>query len=92
MLGAFPTHLRAESREKQKESIDGGRFSELLRLAAMAAKWQEPARDALDKLVLGCDTNPNGVDLKSMECIEQLDYLPFDPVIKRTEGTVKEML
>ena len=58
----------------------------------MAAKWQEPARDALDKLVLGCDTNPNGVDLKSMECIEQLDYLPFDPVIKRTEGTVKEML
>merc|ERR1719194_213876 len=63
---------------------------ELLRLAAMAAKWKEPARDALDKLVLGSDTNPNGVDLKSMECIEQLDYLPFDPVIKRTQGTVKD--
>merc|ERR1712217_614442 len=62
----------------------------LLRLAAMAAKWQEPARDALDKLVLGCETNPNGVDLKSMECIEQLDYLPFDPIIKRTQGTVKD--
>jgi H+-transporting ATPase len=31
----------------------------LLRLAAMAAKWHEPARDALDKLVLGCETNPN---------------------------------
>jgi len=60
----------------------------LLRLAAMAAKWHEPARDALDKLVLGCDTNPNGVDLASMECMEQLDYLPFDPIIKRTEGTV----
>merc|ERR1711975_113980 len=63
---------------------------ELLRLAACAAKWHEPARDALDKLVLGCDTNPNGVDLKSMEVFEQLDYLPFDPVIKRTEGTVKD--
>merc|ERR1719316_872318 len=60
----------------------------LLRLAAMAAKWHEPARDALDKLVLGCETNPNGVDLKSMDCIDQLDYLPFDPIIKRTEGTV----
>merc|ERR1719230_701961 len=59
----------------------------LLRLAAMAAKWKEPARDALDKLVLGCETNPNGVDLKSMECMDQLDYLPFDPIIKRTEGT-----
>merc|ERR1719453_2289907 len=63
---------------------------ELLRLAAMAAKWKEPARDALDKLVLGWEKNPNGVDLKSMGCIEQLDYLPFDPVIKRTEGTVKD--
>merc|ERR1712054_322409 len=62
----------------------------LLRLAAMAAKWHEPARDALDKLVLGSETNPNGVDLKSMDCMEQLDYLPFDPVIKRTEGTVKD--
>merc|ERR1712203_240827 len=27
---------------------------------------------------------------KSMECIEQLDYLPFDPIIKRTQGTVKD--
>merc|ERR1719364_535023 len=69
---------------------DGETQYSLLRLAAMAAKWHEPARDALDKLVLGCETNPNGVDLKSMECIEQLDYLPFDPVIKRTEGTVKD--
>merc|ERR1712178_53320 len=67
---------------------DGESQYSLLRLAAMAAKWKEPARDALDKLVLGCDTNPNGVDLASMECIEQLDYLPFDPVIKRTQGTV----
>merc|ERR1711959_344919 len=68
--------------------IPGINRYELLRLAACAAKWHEPARDALDKLVLGCDTNPNGVDLASMECIEQLDYLPFDPVIKRTQGTV----
>merc|ERR1719160_1129894 len=60
----------------------------LLRFAAMAAKWKEPARDALDKLVLGDEKNPNGVDLKSMECMDQLDYLPFDPIIKRTEGTV----
>merc|ERR1719181_1376308 len=62
----------------------------LLRLAAMAAKWKEPARDALDKLVLGSDTNPNGADLKSLDCIEQLDYLPFNPIIKRTQGTVKD--
>merc|ERR1712070_346292 len=76
--------------ERTPTYVDGLNQYELLRLAAMAAKWKEPARDALDKLVLGCETNPNGVDLKSMECIEQIDYLPFDPVIKRTEGTVKD--
>jgi len=56
----------------------------LYRYAAMAAKWNEPARDALDKLVLG------GVDKASLKCIESLDYIPFDPTIKRTEGTVKD--
>merc|ERR1711988_555206 len=56
----------------------------LLRFAAMAAKWQEPARDALDRLTLG------QVDMKSMDVMEQLDYVPFDPTIKRTEGTVKD--
>ena len=34
-------------------------------------------------LLLGCDTNPQGVDSK---CIDQLDYLRIDPVIKSTEG------
>merc|ERR1711967_2254 len=56
----------------------------LLRFAAMAAKWHEPPRDALDRLSLG------QVDMKSMDVMEQLDYMPFDPTIKRTEGTVKD--
>ena len=34
--------------------------------------------------MIGCDTDPHGVESK---CIDQLDYLPFDHVIKRTEGT-----
>ena len=46
----------------------------------MAAKWKEPPRDALDTLTLGA------VDLRSLDSIEQLDYMPFDPVLKRTEG------
>ncbi len=56
----------------------------ILRYAAMAAKWHEPARDALDTMVLG------QADLKSLDSVEQLDYMPFDPVVKRTEGTVKD--
>ena len=56
---------------------------EILRMAAFAAKWHEPAKDALDTLVLG------QVDMASLEGYEQLDYMPFDPIFKRTEGTVK---
>jgi len=56
----------------------------LLRYAAMAAKWHEPPRDALDTLTL------TAADLKSLDSIVQLAYMPFDPIIKRTEGTIKE--
>jgi H+-transporting ATPase len=57
----------------------------LLRYAAMAAKWKEPPKDALDTLTL------NAVDIASMDLVEQLDYMPFDPIVKRTEGTVREL-
>jgi len=57
----------------------------LLRYAAMAAKWKEPPRDALDTLTL------NAVDMASLDAVEQLAYMPFDPIVKRTEGTVKEI-
>jgi len=56
----------------------------LLRYAAMAAKWREEARDALDRLTLGC------VDMKSLDAVVQTAYMPFDPIVKRTEGTVVE--
>jgi len=56
----------------------------LLRYAAMAAKWKEPPRDALDKLTL------TAVDMASLDDIEQEEFMPFDPIVKRTEGTVRE--
>lgn len=56
----------------------------LLRYAAMAAKWKEPPKDALDTLTL------TAADLISLETIEQMEYMPFDPVIKRTEGTLRD--
>jgi H+-transporting ATPase len=57
----------------------------LLRYAAMAAKWKEPPRDALDTLTLG------SVDMASMDKVELLEFVPFDPIVKRTEGTVREI-
>lgn len=41
---------------------------ELLKLAALAAKWKEPPRDALDTLVLG------SVDLDALEVFEQVRF------------------
>jgi H+-transporting ATPase len=77
--------------------FDGENRTTVLRFAAMAAKWKEPARDALDKLVLGDRTdhklnNPDQVcaDLDSLANVKQTDYVPFDANIKRTEGTVIE--
>jgi H+-transporting ATPase len=52
--------------------------------AALAAKWKEPPRDALDRLTLGA------VKMEQLDHFEQLDFLPFDPTIKRTEGTVRD--
>lgn len=51
----------------------------------MAAKWKEPPRDALDTLVL------NAVDITSLDSVEQVEFMPFDPEVKRTEGTIKDV-
>lgn len=56
----------------------------LLRYAAMASKWKEPPKDALDTLTL------SAADLPSLETVEQIDFLPFDPSVKRTEGTIRD--
>jgi len=56
----------------------------LLQYAAMASKWLEPPRDALDSLIL------QHVDMNALESVEQLSVIPFDPVLKRTEGTLKD--
>jgi H+-transporting ATPase len=56
---------------------------EVLVYAALAAKWKEPARDALDRLTLG------SVKMELLDHYEQTEFLPFDPMIKRTEGTLR---
>ncbi|KXZ56375.1 hypothetical protein GPECTOR_1g332 [Gonium pectorale] len=58
----------------------------LLQMAALAAKWHEPPRDALDTLVLASERQ----DLSALNVYEQLDYMPFDPKIKRTESTIRD--
>jgi H+-transporting ATPase len=62
---------------------EGETQDSILMYAAMAAKWKEPPRDALDRLTLGA------VNMSLLEPWEQTEYLPFDPQIKRTEGTVR---
>ena len=55
----------------------------ILKAAALAAKWKEPPRDALDTLVL------TSADLTALDGYEQIDFMPFDPTVKRTEGTLR---
>jgi H+-transporting ATPase len=50
--------------------------------AALAAKWKEPAKDALDTMVLGA------ADLAALDAYTMVDHSPFDPTIKRTESVI----
>jgi H+-transporting ATPase len=50
--------------------------------AALAAKWREPPRDALDTMVLGA------ANLDRCDAYKQVEYKPFDPRVKRTEATL----
>jgi H+-transporting ATPase len=58
----------------------------VLRHAALATKWRETPKDALDTLVLGAAKSM----LDELDTYEQLDYQPFDPSIKRTTATLKD--
>ena len=55
----------------------------VVRYAALAAKWKEPPKDALDTMVLGA------VDMPSLGAFTMVDHSPFDPTIKRTESQIK---
>ncbi len=46
-------HLQMEIQEETPIYKEGESQYSLLRYAAMAAKWKEPPRDALDTLTLG---------------------------------------
>lgn len=56
---------------------------DVLVTAALAAKWKEPPKDALDTLVL------NAIDLRPLDQYQMMDHMPFDPTVKRTESTLK---
>ncbi len=64
---------------------EGETQESVLVYAALAAKWKDPPRDALDRLTLG------SVQMEQLDHYEQLEFLPFDPTIKRTEGTVRDL-
>lgn len=53
--------------------------------AALAAKWKEPPKDALDTMVLGV------ADLPKCDAYRQISYTPFDPTLKRTEASLEEI-
>ncbi|MFZ0484888.1 MAG: plasma-membrane proton-efflux P-type ATPase [Desulfobacterales bacterium] len=56
---------------------------DLILAAALASKPED--QDAIDLAVIG------GVqDIERLKMYNQVKFLPFDPVIKRTEGTVKD--
>ena len=64
--------------------VDGFDQEQLLHFSALATKWHEPPKDALDTLVL------NAVNKEPLDAYTQLEYMPFDPRIKRTEAKLRD--
>eukprot|EP01047_Picozoa_sp_COSAG01_P049062 COSAG01_NODE_4827_length_4711_cov_3.478534_1_plen_1101_part_00 len=56
---------------------------DVLMNAALAAKWKEPPKDALDTLVL------KSFNLSKLSPYTMIDHIPFNPVDKRTESTIQ---
>ncbi|EPY34962.1 H+-transporting ATPase [Angomonas deanei] len=63
---------------------EGYDLHNVLVLSALAAKWREPPRDALDTMVLGA------ADLDECDNYTQLEFVPFDPTTKRTAATLRD--
>ena len=65
---------------------DGHDRQSVIQLAALAAKWREPPRDALDTMVLGAAV------LDECDEYDQLEFNPFDPRVKRTSATLRKTM
>ena len=64
----------------------GETLGSLLFQAALATRWKEPPRDALDTMVL----KTSGQDLSKCDRYRQLEFIPFDPRVKRTEALLSD--
>ena len=78
------TTNKMEIQQDAKFYSEGVDRFQLLRFSAMAAKWKDPPRDALDTMLFGA------MDKESMKNVVQSAFVPFDPITKRTEGTVTD--
>mmetsp|Transcript_25348 Transcript_25348/g.42480 ORF Transcript_25348/g.42480 Transcript_25348/m.42480 type:complete len:914 (+) Transcript_25348:267-3008(+) len=76
------TMNKMELQEDLPMFCDGITKHDVLTYAALAARWKEPPKDALDTLVL------NAIDLTPLDAYQQPEFMPFDPTIKRTEATL----
>ena len=66
--------------------VEGETPHTVLLYSALAAKWNEPPRDALDTMVLNAVKAQDMI--KECDTYTQLEYKPFDPRLKRTEATL----
>jgi H+-transporting ATPase len=71
------------SQKEMPMFCEGVSKRDVLVAAALATKWREPPKDALDTLVL------NAIDLSPLDMYEQVEQIPFDTALKRTEATIR---
>ena len=81
------TLTKNELTVQQPRVLDGWTIGDIFLSAALAAKREGGNQDAIDKCITEISINTHKI---SFSGYEEIDFIPFDPKIKRTEATIKD--
>eukprot|EP00929_Paragymnodinium_shiwhaense_P000048 TRINITY_DN10016_c0_g1_i1.p1 TRINITY_DN10016_c0_g1~~TRINITY_DN10016_c0_g1_i1.p1 ORF type:complete len:842 (+),score=194.22 TRINITY_DN10016_c0_g1_i1:111-2636(+) len=70
---------------QDRYTFDSYSDKDVLLFAMLGTKWEDTAKDAIDTMLFAARSEVEA-DLKNFRSV---DYVPFDPSIKRTESTVE---
>jgi H+-transporting ATPase len=80
------TLTKNELTVQQPRVLGGVSIEQIITSAALAAKREDAGQDAIDKCITHTAIKAHGI---KFDIYEEEDFVPFDPVIKRTEATIR---
>lgn len=82
------TLTKNELTAKQPFLIDNNTIEDIFLYAGLASKREKGTQDAIDKCITQTAEKDHNINY---DIYEELDFIPFDPKIKRTEATIRNI-